>query len=219
MSATIIARDPAYPPRGTLTAKCLRVSPPYGVRAGGCAVRSESRTEGGAGPVAGSLHDGLHGACTDCTRGGTKGPYICKSLQAWLAPRPTTSLDGPKSSATNGTILFFNVLQLNEKMTDGPGLAHRLRGPYAYGYGHDCDEYAQRGADSASPTESNRRQAPRGRGCATFLPVDQAGARPGFIIPRSRCWRDTTRTGNAGLKVAAAWSRENYVSGASAKTC
>src|SRR5271157_59657 len=65
-----------------------------------------------------------------------RGTSICKSLHARLALRATTFLYIPNARTVGVTILFINGLRGNEKVADGPGLAHRLQHLSAYGYVH-----------------------------------------------------------------------------------
>ncbi len=219
MSSAVIARNPAHQPVGALAAKSPRVCPFYSLRAGGFVVRSTSRAEGVAGPVAGSSHDCPDGAYDGRSRDGIKDPSRCKSLQVWVALRATTFLDILTTAVTDVTTLFVKVLRVNEKMTGGPGLAHRLRDLSPYGHGHYSNGSAQFGVGSGPSTQPKRQQEPRGRGGAPPLRVEKAGVRREVAFPRSRGWRYATRTGTAGAKVASTWSRENCVGGSSGKIC
>jgi hypothetical protein len=220
MNAAAIACHPAHPPMGALAGESLHAHLVSSLLTWEFAVRSVSRAEAVAGRgVGSSWPPGPHGADAGRRRGETKGTFICKLLQAWVAPGATTFLDIPTTSAADVTTLFFKALRVNEKMTDCPGLAPRLREVSAYEHGQYCNRDVQPEARRGSLTPPKRRQVPCDRGCALSLPVDLAGVRRGVAVARSRRWPCATRTGTAGVKVASTWWRQNCVGGSSRKIC
>lgn len=218
MSAVVIARNPAHRPVGILAAKSPPVNAVSRLLAGRFALRSASRPESVVeGPGAGSLHSGPHGAFSGRPRGEINGTSMCKSLQAWVASRASTFLAIPAFASKGEKALFINAIRVNERVTDGPGLAHRVLGLSAYGHGQYSNGDVQSGDPNVSPTQGKRRQAWRDRGCAPSLRVVLAGVRRGVASPRSRCWRYATRTRTAGVKAASTWWRENCLRDSSGK--
>jgi hypothetical protein len=204
MSAALIARNPAHQPVRILAAKSLPMSHFSRLLAGRFVVRSASRPEGVVGgPGAGSLHPGPHGAFSGRPRGEMNGTSMCKSLQAWVAFRATIFLAIPVVASKDAKTLFINAVLVNERVADGPGLAHRLQGISLCEQRCYFSIYPQSGVVSGSATQAKRRQAPRARGCTPSLRVDRAGA---VAFPRARCWRLNTRTGFAGVKVVSVLS-------------
>jgi hypothetical protein len=220
MNTAGIARHPAPPPGSTLADESLHAHPVSSLLARGGAVRSASRPKGVAGRgVGSSWPPGPRGADAGRPRGETKGTFVCKLLQAWMASRAVTFIEISSARFASVTSLFINVLQVNEKMTDCLGLAPRLREVSAYEHGHYSNRDVQPEARKCSLTPPKRRQSPCDRGCALSLPVDLAGVRRGVALARSRRWPCATRTGTAGVEVASKWWRQSCVGGSSGKTC
>jgi len=123
-------------------------------------------------------------ACTVGSRDENRRTTICNSLQPWAVPKAMAIACIPTSPHTSETALFFNILQVEEKMMDGLGLAHRLRDLYAYGCGHDTYQSVPTGSGRGLSTPSQGRQVACYQCCDLSRRVDPAGVRFGIAFPR-----------------------------------
>jgi hypothetical protein len=214
MSAAATVRNAVHPPLGTLAGETLPVRLFSSLLGEGPAVRGASQAQRGAGLGAGSLPLGRQGARACRQRGEIKYTSVCKSLQVCWAFRAMPHSATFVSPGADVTALFINPLDVNEKVTEYKGLAHRLRAWVGVD-GPQPNGYAQSGADGGTATLPKRRQAPHVRGYGSPLPVTPAGVWRPVPFPQPRGWQYAARTGRAGFNVASARSSENCAEGAS----
>ncbi len=218
MSDAVIGWNPVPQPVGTLVGGRLNVRPLSSLGAGVCTVRSSARAKAVAGLWARASRPGHLGAYAGRSASEITQTSICKSLQAWLAPRAITRLGICKAGATDVTTLFFMALCTARKVTQGLGLAHHLHYHFAHRHGNFSSGLVQFGADGGSSAQPKGFQSPRARDCACALRVDQASARCGVAFPRFRDWRYATPAGVARVKAASKRSRENCAGSTSVET-
>jgi hypothetical protein len=175
MSAALTARAPVPRPLGPPPAGGLPACDSSSLSAEGVVVRRAPSARGGAGKVAGSWRPARQGVYAGRGRSENNRTSVCKYLQTCAAPRAKSSPGISASPVTDAATLFINALRVEGKVMVGQGLAHRLRDLYLYGYGlypFGCVQYRECSGASAPP---KRRQARRGRACASPWRVDSMG--------------------------------------------
>jgi hypothetical protein len=173
----------AHQPVGN-SADSLKAGPMSHLETEESMIRKRSRLMRGVGSIARLLQKCPVEACKAGSRDENGRTSICNSLQPWDEPEAMSIAHIHASPHTSESALFFNLLQVKEKMMDGLGLAHRLRDSYAYVYGHDNYQSVPIDGGRGLSTPPKRRQMACYQCRDLSWRADPAGVRPGFAFSR-----------------------------------